>query len=260
MLARTLSEDQPPTTSVSTSCLLSWSPSSIPTTCSFSPPSPSASEQSPLSRWRPVITASHQNPTRKSPFTSPSTLPPSPDSDLVTFEPVSLSSPPISKKSWKSRSQDSGSFQIFSDNTSVEDIPGILKNPSESSQTVPLSLNDPKAPTKSILKSDSNVRAKTDFGYGGAEDISSSSSTEDLARSFTDVIIDPLPGHGRRSAPEVRNIHISQCLFFSSRTSSMNPSQSLCLSRACIEHAQSQAYISACTLVGEHIVILCPVI
>jgi len=31
---------------------------------------------------------------------------------------------------------------------------------------------------------------------------SSSSSNEDLARNFSDVIIDPVPGQGRRSAPE----------------------------------------------------------
>jgi hypothetical protein len=65
---------------------------------------------------------------------------------------------------------------------------------------VPLS-SEPKTPTKSILKPDSNVRAKTDLDYE-AQAVSSGSSTEDLARSFTDVIIDPLPGHGRRSAPE----------------------------------------------------------
>ena len=38
---------------------------------------------------------------------------------------------------------------------------------------------------------------------------SSSSSTEDLSRTtnnFSDVIIDPLPGQGRRSAPEVRHV------------------------------------------------------
>ena len=66
---------------------------------------------------------------------------------------------------------------------------------------MPLS-SEPKTPTKSILKPDSNVRAKTDLDYEALA-VSSGSSTEDLARSFTDVIIDPLPGHGRRSAPEV---------------------------------------------------------
>ena len=32
---------------------------------------------------------------------------------------------------------------------------------------------------------------------------SSSSSNDDVARSFTDVVIDPIPGQGRKSAPEV---------------------------------------------------------
>ena len=158
-----------------------------------------------------MITASPHNPARK-PLTSPPpsvsspvTLPPSQslDSDPLLPGPVSLSSPTLSKRNKRRRSQDSGSFQILSDTPSVEDIPGILKNPSDSAQTVPLNLNDPKTPTKSILKPDFNVRAKTDLGFDVAEAMSSSSSTEDLARSFTDVIIDPLPGHGRRSAPEV---------------------------------------------------------
>ena len=207
--ARTLSEDRGSSASVSLS-LFSGSHSGAQSTSSFSPPASSVSRQSPLPRRRPVITANPQNPTRK-PLTSPppsvsspSPLPPSPslDSDPVIPGPVSLSSPTLTKKN-KRRSQDSGSFQTFSDTPSVEDIPGILKNPSDSAQTVPLSLSDPKTPTKSILKPDFNVRAKNDPGLEVAEAASSSSSTEDLARSFTDVIIDPLPGHGRRSAPEV---------------------------------------------------------
>ena len=32
---------------------------------------------------------------------------------------------------------------------------------------------------------------------------SGGSSSEDVCRSFTDVVIDPIPGQGRRSAPEV---------------------------------------------------------
>ena len=172
---------------------------------SFSPPTSSVSRQSPLLRRRPVITASPQIPTRKSltspppSVSSPSPLPPSP---VLDPEPCSQT---LSKKIQRRRSHDSGSFQIFSDTPSGEDIPGILKNPLETAQTVPLSLSDPKTPTKSILKLDTNVRTKTEDSFDVAEAVSSSSSTEDLARSFTDVIIDPLPGHGRRSAPEVRN-------------------------------------------------------
>ena len=176
---------------------------------SFSPPTSSVSRQSPLLRRRPVITASPQIPARKSlsspppSVSSPSPLPPSPALDPEPA--ISPSSQTLSKKIQRRRSHDSGSFQIFSDTPSGEDIPGILKNPLETAQTVPLSLSDPKTPTKSILKLDTNVRTKTELGFDVAEVVSSSSSTEDLARSFTDVIIDPLPGHGRRSAPEVRN-------------------------------------------------------
>ena len=180
---------------------------------SFSPPTPSVSRQSPLLRRRPVIAASPQIPTRRSlispppSVSSPSPLPPSPALEPEPAVPglVSPSSPTLSKKIQRRPSHDSGSFQIFSDTPSSEDIPGILKNPSETAQTVPLSFSDPKTPTKSILKLDTNVRTKTDLGFEVAEAVSSSSSTEDLARSFTDVIIDPLPGQGRRSAPEVRN-------------------------------------------------------
>ena len=85
------------------------------------------------------------------------------------------------------------------DGLNTEDIPaGILKNTSELAQTVPCSVD---TKVKSILKQDSNggPQLKSDLSY---EAVSSSSSNEDLARSFPGVIIDPLPGLGRRSAPE----------------------------------------------------------
>ena len=118
--------------------------------------------------------------------------------------PIPLASPILSRSN---KSHDSS----YSNSPSIEDIPGILKNISEPVLTVPCTVTDSKVPTKSILKVDKveNVlSAPTQQEATVYEIASSSSSSEDLApaaRSFSDVIIDPLPGQGRRSAPEVRN-------------------------------------------------------
>ena len=57
------------------------------------------------------------------------------------------------------------------------------------------------APARSALKKDPSYEAPS---RPAAPD--SAGSSEDLCRNFSDVIIDPLPGQGRRSAPEVMYI------------------------------------------------------
>ena len=114
----------------------------------------------------------------------------SPPLPLSSSHPVS--SPTLPRFSQKFSSKDGAA------NSSIEDIPGILKNSVELAQHVPCSVD---TKVKSILKQNSNggPQLKSDLSY---EAVSSSSSNEDLARSFPGVIIDPLPGLGRRSAPE----------------------------------------------------------
>ena len=130
----------------------------------------------------------------------PPSLPPAPAPDLPG--PFPLGSPALSRLAQRRQSQDSCSYP-HSSSASVEDIPGILKNSSDAAPSVP-SQPDCRTPTKSILKVDGVVAsASASRSALSYEAVSSSSSTEDLARSFTDVIIDPLPSKGRRSAPEV---------------------------------------------------------
>ena len=68
-------------------------------------------------------------------------------------------------------------------------------------------------PTRGVLKKDPSydggrgvVRARS-VGAGSVggrrESSSSGSSSEDVGKTFSDVVIDPIPGQGRRSAPEV---------------------------------------------------------
>ena len=119
------------------------------------------------------------------------------------------SSPTYSKIYQRTPSLDDSSTYTTKPTSSIEEIPGILKNSSEPAQNVPL-ICDSKTPTKSILKVDNVVGglSRKEKSEDAVETASSSSSTEDLARSFTDVIIDPLPGQGRRSAPEVNIFYI----------------------------------------------------
>ena len=130
---------------------------------------------------------------------------PSPDNNylLQTEALVPKSSPTYSRIYQRTPSLDDSS-SYTKPTSRNEEIPGILKNSSDPAQNVPLNC-DSKTPTKSILKVDPALGgvSRTSKSEDAVETGSSSSSTEDLARSFTDVIIDPLPGQGRRSAPEV---------------------------------------------------------
>ena len=80
---------------------------------------------------------------------------------------------------------------------SLVPLSGEKKTPKKSILKVD-SMEDP-TPTRGVLKKDPCYEAPSNRFLH-----SSSSSNEDLARNFSDVIIDPVPGQGRRSAPEVR--------------------------------------------------------
>ena len=165
-----------------------------------SPPPPH--RQSPLPQRR-------QSPLTSSSLRSSSSPPPPPaahnlqrtDSDPQTLAgPVPVSSPTLVPKSRASLDQVS----------SPEDVPGpsILKNSLDHSVILPPTDDNNKIPTKSILKTDTNNHKSHDQSSSSIKyqvteaECSSSSSTEDLAHNFSDVIIDPVPGQGRRSAPE----------------------------------------------------------
>ena len=178
------------------------------TTTSLFPRSRSVSSPPPAPGPRPPAPAPCSPALRRSlsspPPSLPPSLPPAPDPDLPA--PFPLGSPALSRIAQRRQSQDSCSYP-HSSSASVEDIPGILKNSSDAAASVP-SQPDCRTPTKSILKVDgvttsASAPAPASRSALSYEAVSSSSSTEDLARSFTDVIIDPLPSKGRRSAPEV---------------------------------------------------------
>ena len=163
-----------------------------------SPPPPHRQSPLPQRRHSPLTSSSLRS----------SSSPPPPaahslqrtDSDPQTLAgPVPVSSPTLVPKSRASLDQVS----------SPEDVPGpsILKNSLDHSVILPPTDDNNKIPTKSILKTDnnhkSNDQSSSSIKYQVTEaECSSSSSTEDLAHNFSDVIIDPLPGQGRRSAPE----------------------------------------------------------
>ena len=196
----------------------SWrSNSSPPPQRSSSPPH---QRQSPLPRRKfshPVPASSPSGPHQSFPSpsaTSPTQTPSPPVLESASRGPIPISSPTL--KRYSSRSPSFDSILRSSRSSSIEDIHGILKNFDgsvyEQAQGVPSS-SEQKTPTKSILKIDSvedptptKSVLKKDPSYEApaARHLpSSSSSNEDLARNFSDVIIDPVPGQGRRSAPEV---------------------------------------------------------
>ena len=113
-----------------------------------------------------------------------------------------------------------------------EDLQSILKVREESVSLSSSRTTEPRIPRRSILKNDSveeyvslNRRSvdppgrsvlKKDSSYDGARAVSSpnlnrsnSNSSDDVGLSFTDVVIDPVPRQGRKSAPEVKSKNLS---------------------------------------------------
>jgi len=109
-----------------------------------------------------------------------------------------------------------------------EDLQSILKVREEPVSLSSSRTTEPRIPRRSILKNDSveeyvslNRRSvdppgrsvlKKDSSYDGARAVSSpnlnrsnSNSSDDVGLSFTDVVIDPVPRTGRKSAPEVKS-------------------------------------------------------
>ena len=90
----------------------------------------------------------------------------------------------------------------------------ILKNDSVDELTSLTSSRDSAAATtgRSVLKKDSSYDSPraasspppppTSSACRGRSN--SNSSCDDIGRSFSDVVIDPIPGQGRKSNPEVR--------------------------------------------------------
>ena len=69
-------------------------------------------------------------------------------------------------------------------------------------------VSHPPPPARGVLKKDFSYDGRVGVsvaskGGRGGDSGSSGSSSEDVGRTFSDVVIDPIPGQGRRSAPEV---------------------------------------------------------
>jgi len=175
------------------------------------PPSPPPTRHSPPPRRK------FSSPVPSRPLVSPPpNLPPSP----ASLEP---SSPVLRRRKSSSPQGESGILRnVASGHSSgILNVKENILGSSFKSEPTPVT-SELKTPKKSILKKDSvddkiisdhQARGvlKKDTSYEGSLSrngsigsklSSSSSSNEDLAQTFSDVIIDPVPGLGRRSAPE----------------------------------------------------------